>query len=429
MGVRTTERQRRAFYGLHEAGQSYPAIAESFDVSVGCVRHWCRRQRDGGDCRAKSPGRPSGHLRDFDPLVRYVILRLKLEHPRWGPSRIRHQLTKRSSLRGRPLPSAASIGRYIHQWPSLRRRRVPKALPTAYPPPRRVHEVWQLDFKVAIPYGSQWLHLHTVRDPVSSVYIGARLFVVPRASSQVSFEHVRLTLRHCFEQWGTLPERIQTDGEAGLVNLHRRQCPFPTPFILWLAGLGIAHVMIQRVTQNAEVERCHRTIGDYVLSGIRLPPMPQRQALLDQALYELNHELASRAHGCQGQPPLIAHPEALCPVRPYRRDHELALFDLRKVDAYLGTFTWHRQVTVNGTLQLGGQVNRYSVGRAYAQQTVTVRFDPADRHFVFSTATEPPQVIRRLPAKHLTGEDLTGLAAGVASLGPQQLPLPHLLEG
>jgi hypothetical protein len=296
-------------------------------------------------------------------------------------------------------------------------------------PPQRVHEVWQMDFKVAIPYGDQWLHLHTVRDPVSSVYIGAFLFVVPCASSQVSFEQVRLTLRQCFQQWGTLPERIQTDGEASLVNLHHVQSPFPTPFILWLTGLGIAHVVIHRVTQNAEVERCHRSLWDYVLSGSRLPPMPERQTLLDQALYELNHELSSRAHGCNGYPPLTAHPEALCPPRPYRRDHELQLFDVRKVEAYLSNRTWQRQITANGTVQLGGQANRYSVGRAYARQTVTVHFDATDRHFVFSSTAEPPVILRRLPAKHLTAADLTGLTDGSASLGPQQLALPYLLEG
>jgi hypothetical protein len=429
MSTRTTAQQRRAFYGLHVAGQTYRTIAERFAVSVGCVRYWCRRQREDDDSRSRAVGRPTGHLREFDPLVRYVILRLKREHPRWGPRTIRHHLTKRPSLGGMGLPSPASIGRYLHQWPCLWRQRVPKIPRPSYPPPQRVHEVWQMDFKVAIPYGDQWLHLHTVRDPVSSVYIGAFLFVVPCASSQVSFEQVRLTLRQCFQQWGTLPERIQTDGEASLVNLHHVQSPFPTPFILWLTGLGIAHVVIHRVTQNAEVERCHRSLWDYVLSGSRLPPMPERQTLLDQALYELNHELSSRAHGCNGYPPLTAHPEALCPPRPYRRDHELQLFDVRKVEAYLSNRTWQRQITANGTVQLGGQANRYSVGRAYARQTVTVHFDATDRHFVFSSTAEPPVILRRLPAKHLTAADLTGLTDGSASLGPQQLALPYLLEG
>lgn len=429
MNVRTTAQQRRTFYGLHEAGQTYRTIAERFAVSAGCVRYWCRRQRAGGTAQTGTVGRPAGHLRGFDPLVRYVILRLKREHPRWGPRTLRHQLTKRSSLKGMQLPSPASIGRYLHQWPSLRRRRVPKIPRPGYPPPQRVHEVWQLDFKVAIPYGAQWLHLHTVRDPVSSVYIGAVLYGVPRACSQVTFEQVRQTLRHCFQHWGTLPERIQTDGEACLVNLHHTQYPFPSPFVLWLTGLGIVHVAIQRVTQNAAVERCHRSIGDYVLSGRRLPPLPERQSLLDHALYELNYELPSQAHGCHGRPPLIAHPEALSPPRPYRRDHEVQLFDIRKVDAFLSTLTWQRQVTVNGTVQLGGQANRYSVGRAYAQQTVTVYFDAADRHFSFYNAAEPPTLLRRLPAKHLTAAELTGLTVGCASLGPQQLTLPYILEG
>jgi hypothetical protein len=38
MSVRTTEQQRRTFYNLHEAGETYQAIAERFCVSAECVR-------------------------------------------------------------------------------------------------------------------------------------------------------------------------------------------------------------------------------------------------------------------------------------------------------------------------------------------------------------------------------------------------------
>jgi hypothetical protein len=49
-------------------------------------------------------------------MVKYCILRLRREHPRWGPDNIREHLEKRRSLRGLALPSLAQIGRYLHQW-------------------------------------------------------------------------------------------------------------------------------------------------------------------------------------------------------------------------------------------------------------------------------------------------------------------------
>ena len=115
MTKRTTPLQRRRFYERHLRGETYQEIADSEGVSKGCVRYWCRCQRDGGSCESKYHRQPAGLLSGSDPLIRYCILRLKLEHPRWGPNRIRERLKKRRSLRGLALPSEASIGRYLHQ--------------------------------------------------------------------------------------------------------------------------------------------------------------------------------------------------------------------------------------------------------------------------------------------------------------------------
>ena len=111
MGTHTTPTQRRTFYELHEQGLSYPEIAEQDEVSRECVRYWCRRQRDGGSCKTTYRKEATGILSRFHWLVRYCVLRLRLEHPRWGPGIIRHHLQKRSSLKGLVLPSPAQIGR------------------------------------------------------------------------------------------------------------------------------------------------------------------------------------------------------------------------------------------------------------------------------------------------------------------------------
>lgn len=423
---RTTVAQRRKFHELHQSGSSYEEIAERFGVSKECVRYWCRRQRDGKGCETYYHRAPTGLLSHFALKVRYVILRLRLEHPRWGPNRIRAQLKKRPSLRGLPLPSEASIGRYLHQWRRFRRKPKKRTLRPSAPSPTRVHQCWQIDFKVGIRLANDLrVNLHTVRDPVGEAYIGDFVYATGKRQGRVKMEEVRAVLRRCFARWGTLPDEVQTDEEPVLVNPDSEA--FPSVFTLWLKGLGVEHRVIHHVTSNAQVERCHRTVNDYAVVGNEDNPPEALQAILDQSTNELNFELPSRAKGCAGLPPVVVHPELLHPLRSFQPEQELALFDLKRVDAYLSTFTWRRIVDQNGRVSLGGKRGRYSVGRTYARREVVVRFDPEDRHFVFSEANAPENVIKRLPAKGLEVTDLTGLAAWPTGLGPQQLPLPLLL--
>lgn len=428
MSKRTTPQQRRVFYESHLRGETYAEIAERLAVSLECVRYWCRRQRDGGMCHTTYSRQPAGLLGRFDPKVRYWILRLRLEHPRWGPNRIRARLAKLPSLHGLTLPSEAEIGRYLHQWPRFRRRRRSKPVVERPHQPTEVHQRWQIDFKLGIPLANgQQVNLHTIRDPVGEACMGACLFLAGRVGHRppaVTASQVRAVLRTSFARWGTLPDEVQTDGEAVLMGrLHET---FPSPCTLWLRGLGIAQLRIRpgKPTDNAEVERCHRTVTDYGIVGQEDLDVAPLQQALDQAVYELTFELPSRAEGCQGRPPIVAHPELLQPRRPFQPEHELALFDLQRVDAYLATFTWERLVGKTGQITLGGRHERYTVGRAYKGQQVLVRFDPADRHFVFYPVDAPDQEIGRRPARHLGVSDLTGLEVWPTGLGPQQLALP-----
>ena len=185
----------------------------------------------------------------------------------------------------------------------------------------------------------------------------------------------------------------------------------------------MVHRVIKNVTSNAEVERCHRTVHDYAIVGNDDKTPSALQRVLDQATYELNYELPSQAEGCHGQPPILAHPELLNPRRPYRADLELTDFDLQRVDQYLAGFTWVHRVNRNGQVSIG-KLQRYMVGQAYAGREVEVRFDPQDRHFVFSPLGEPEKIMRRKPAKGLEIADLTGLEVWPMGSGPQQLSLP-----
>jgi len=426
MTVKTSEAERQLFYELHQEGATYAELSERFRVSQMCIRYWCRRQRDGQGCRKRYKRERLGLLGRFHPRVRYVILRLRLKHPRWGPNRLRAQLKKRPSLLGCSLPSETQIGRYLHQWRRFWRRAAKKPEHPSGDPPVRVHQRWQMDFKVQIRLKSgQRVNLFSLRDPVGEAYIGDFVFL-SAGRSRIKMEEARTALRRCFERWGTLPEEVQTDGESTLVSTHHND--FPSLFTLWLTGLGIQHRVIRKVTHNAEVERCHRTVCDYAIVGNEDQFPARLQLTLDQALYELNYELPSKAEGCGGKPPVSAHPELLQPRRPFQACFELSLFDLQRVDQYLASFKWIHRVGSTGQVAIGPHRTRYSVSRAHAGQDVAVRFDPQVRHFVFSVLDQPEQVIRRCSAKGLDVADLTGLEIWPVGIGHQQLFLPYLFD-
>lgn len=426
MATQTDAQQRLAFYTRHLRGETYQEIADSEGVSRECVRYWCRRQRNGGNVETAYQREPMGILSRFEPKVRYCVLRLRLEHPRWGPKPILAGLKKRHSLRGLKLPSEAGIGRYLHQWPRFQRRRKQQVRSQRPNQAKCVHQRWQIDFKLGIALDDGTLvNLHTVRDPVGEACIGAFVFEAGKTGQKaepVTMEQARSVLRSCFAHWNTLPDEIQTDGDPVLIG-HPEEV-FPSVFTLWLKGLGMDHLVIRsgRPTDNAEVERCHRTINDYAVIGHKDADVAQLQKILNQSVSELNFELPSRAEGCAGLPPITAHPELLQPRRPFQPEHELASFDLGLVDAYLATFTWERKVSKAGQVEVGRY--RYWVGRDYARHQVLARFDPDKRHFVFYEASEPQKEIGRRPARNLDVTDLTGLAPWPVGLGLQQLPLP-----
>src|SRR5512135_846324 len=110
----TTIQQRQEIMQLAQSHFSYHAIAQHSGVSVWTARKWVRRTRSGELSSLVSHlGRPAtGPLADQPPLVRYVALRLKRQHPTWGAAYILQKMQTYASLRGQALPHPTSIWRY-----------------------------------------------------------------------------------------------------------------------------------------------------------------------------------------------------------------------------------------------------------------------------------------------------------------------------
>jgi hypothetical protein len=391
------------FLQLRRAGQSYRAIGRQTGWARETVRKYCR----GAGRPAAKLGRPAGCLGSFDPLVRFAALRLKRQHPGWGPIVILDELSELSHLRGRRLPRRSQLATYYQQFgsrlitPHLHRQLPPPVAPLPEPSERIV---FQLDAqeRISLPRLGQFNRLD-IRAPGWGLLVGCYPHPAPRGQ-RVSLAQTRDDCRATFQDWG-LPDVVQTDHDPLLVPSGNH--PFPSDFTLWLAGLDIHHQLISRVTQNGSVERSHQTCHKQMVHGSDPADWPTFLAHVRHEQKRLNERLPSWAKACQGQVPLAAHPEARTPQRPYTRATEADLFDLRRIHAYLAGGRWIRLTSDRGQFNLGDRV--WSVGSAHAHQPVVIRFDSAAVCFTVSSSNDT--VLTHLPGSWLSADRIRGLDA------------------
>jgi hypothetical protein len=427
----TTVQRRQEMAHLADQSKSYQAVANQAGVSFWTARKWIRRARRGGlTALVTTFGRPAtGPMSGFDPLVRYVALRLKCQHRTWGAAYVVKKMGERPSLKGKELPDPTTVWRYWRRFDRLFPKRRP-AQPKR-PPAGVAHGVWQMDAKESVPVaGIGVITFNQARDVFGRATVMHQIHPAERPEQQIvklTTAQVQQDCRLTFTEWG-LPDAIQTDQASIFVDAD--PTPFPTQLTLWWVGLGIEHRLAPSPMRNGCIERAHRTLNERTLVDQHFNEADELQKQVDADWYELNAECPSRAKGCNGQPPLVAHPELLVPRRPYRPGWELDLFDLKRVDDYLATRTWIRRVSEVGQVSLGSQ--RYGLGTDWAGQTVTISFDPEQRQFVFTQVKpetkhgkcQPELPPARLDAKGLSVEKITGLPAALEDLPVRQLMLP-----
>lgn len=400
----TTHAERVDIVEGHLAGETLSAIAERLALSHYTVRHWWRAYRDHGwaGLEPKPKGPPTvGPLGRFDPMVKYVALRLKRAHPAWGPEMLRLHMSRRPSLRGQRLPKNTALWSYLHQFGSrlLLQRRLPTTRPTS-PVVRATepHQCWEMDFKgdemvkdcqkVISPFG--------VSDEASGAPLARYLHILKAKGNRqgLTMRDVQNDLRQIFTQWG-LPDALRMDRDSLFVGSSRLE--WPGTLLLWLVGLGIQPLINRafRPTDNAMVERSHRTWKGDVLVGGRFADLLVLQAQSDQALEDRRCHLPSRHKGCNRHSPAQAYPELMTPRRRYQAHQERTLFDLQRVDAYLSQWTWRRQVDSTGKISLANR--NHLVDRTYRGQIVKVRFDPQSREFVCASVDQTELARLQLP--------------------------------
>jgi transposase InsO family protein len=425
-----TAAEKELIVRLKHQNHTLPDIATELGVSVMTVRKWWRRSRDYGQAgllRARPARGANGPCSQFPPGVRDPALALRHAHPRWGALRVRLELQRDPSLCGIRLPSPSRLAALFKAaCPELLGAHRPRPQPRPAPPVvRAVHEVWQLDTQEALRLANgERASICTIRDPLGAVIIASQCFVVTtlRGWRKLTFAEVRQVLRAGFAEWGTLPDAVQTDNELGLGGSPTD--PFPSELSQYLAGLGVAHRFIRphQPTDQAAVERTHRTLAGFVCSGTDLADEVSLQAALARERQIYNSAFPARASDCAGRAPLVAHPQLRQPRRPYPAAGEEALFELQRVYDLLANLELTRKVNTSGQVSVGRQV--YSVGRRWAGQEVRVHCDAGGREWIFS-GPQGEEVARRavqgVSEQRLTGPD----PAKPKSLAePVQLSLP-----
>lgn len=400
-----TQGEKQQISQKKATGESLMQISVAMQCSYETVRKWWRRERDQRKPQAR--GRPKrGPLSTYPQRVREKALALKQAHPHWGPKMVKLELKKELSLSADELPSPARLSVLFKECcPSAVQPRQRRLLPPPDPKVRAAHQRWQMDAKEGLRVGAERVNVQEIRDMYTGLMITSQTFVTTTPSywRRLSRAEHQQALRRAFSQWG-LPLELQTDNDSEFVN--PTDPTFPSHFTLWVVGLGITHVLSRphRPTDQAQVERNHRSQGDFVWKDRSFERVEQLQQALDQQCQSYNHEYPSQAAHCHGLPPLLVFPTACSTGRPYHQDLEWEMLDLKRVDAFLAQFVWTRKVASNGTVHIAD--NYYILGSPWKAQSLSVRYLADSRSFRFED--KHGALIKILPAQSFEKEHLIG---------------------
>jgi hypothetical protein len=410
----TTHAERVAIIERHCAGESVQTIATAMQRNYYTIRKLVRAYQhhgwDGLGPRPKGPPR-RGRLGTFAPRIKYVLLRLKRQHPGWGVDLLLLAARRRPSLAGLRLPKRSSLAAYLARFGArlLQPHRLPTRRPT--PPaltPSAPHQEWQIDFKGDETVNTH--HLVVLPFMVCDTFSGAPLAGIIHPTSatgrrdHVTARVVQTDLRQVFTRWG-LPDAIRMDRDGLFIGSTRGE--WPGVVLLWLVGLGVVPIINRAYhpTDNTIVERNHWTWEQHVVLGQRHASLASVQQATDQDFADRRQILPTRRPNCHAQPFAVAFPTLVQPRRAYSLADEPQLFERARLAAYLSAWEWRRSVDSTGKIALANRNHR--IGTAYRGQVVKISFD-ADEYCLVCRLAGGHEVAR-LILPELTPEYLMDL--------------------
>ena len=339
---------REEFVHLVETGQlPLATVCERFGISRKTGYKWLARYRDMGRAGLTDRSRRPRRLRLTLPTeIREALLAERRAHPCWEARKLRQRLwiqglapvpacstitalLRRAGLLGSNQPlGAAARGRFEHPVPN---------------------QLWQMDFKGAVPTVTGPTHPLTILDDHSRFNV--RLQALPNQQTAT----VQQALIETFRRYG-LPDRLLVDNGSPWGSDATHQ---DTPLTVWLWRVGVAvpHSRPYHPQTLGKDERFHGTLTREVLRDAQWRDPAHLQMAFDRWRTVYNQERPHEALGLavpasRYQPSRRSYPEVLPPI------------------AY-DTGTLVRKVQQQGEFSFQGRV--YKLSKAFRGYPVGVR--------------------------------------------------------
>ena len=321
-----------------EAGVNMSEVCRQFGISRKTGYKWKRRYEQEGlsGLRERSRAPKSAAVKTSASQALRVV-RLRGEHPSWGPKKLRVVLL-REAASGEEVASVATIARILKAagLSEAKGRGRPRRWMAAplEPAEEGANEVWSVDFKGwwRVGDGSRC-------EPLSVRDVWSRYVLCLRPMRRRTSEAVRGVFEELFERYG-LPKRMRSDNGtpfASLQGLHGL-----TVLSAWWYELGIERERIEpgKPQQNGAHERMHLDVAREV-EGAPGPTLEEETRRLERWRREYNLERPHEALGMQ------------TPAEWYRPSERR--MKARQPWPYGCTYE-RRQVRADGCIRLKGQL-------------------------------------------------------------------------
>jgi len=337
------------------------AVAAQYGISRQTVHSWLARYHTGGlgglvDRRSK----PTSCPHQMAAAVEVRLVDLRREHPRWGPTRLRFELSKASP---EAPPGRSSIYRALVRngliEPVVRRRRRVEYRRWERTRPM---ELWQMDvvgFRLANGL---------LLSMLSGIDDHSRFCVCAAVMARADSRSVCAGFNAALQRHG-IPDQILTDNGKVFTG---RYAAFPTTplFDRICRERGIRHLLAapHSPTTCGKVERFHRTLRSELLHGNGLTTLEAAQQAIDAYVHHYNTERPHQALGMLTPAERFRYDEASRAAEPAAAEAELASVpDEPTID---DPFRITRKVHPHGTVGVASV--QYNVGRRFAGREVTV---------------------------------------------------------
>jgi transposase InsO family protein len=234
---------------------SVTELCDRYQISRKTGYKWIHRYEEEGsrglEDRARSPRRSPYKV----PLeIEEAILKVRREHPGWGPKKILAMLERQRQAG--PLPHRATVAKILKRHGCVKspRKRVHRAHPgKPDTEPTQPNQLWSVDFKGQFKLGNgQYCYPLTVMDSVS------RYVLSVLALPSTALEATQREFRRLFRTYG-LPERIRSDNGTPFASIALGRL---STLSIWWIRLGIVPELTEpgHPQQNGRHERMHRTL-------------------------------------------------------------------------------------------------------------------------------------------------------------------------